>query len=192
MQYPPQPLSLALVGRHGVNVTPRSKLIAADSADQTLAAGATVSTVFDTSLTDTNHLATGGIDIQLAPDQALIIDEFQAFVEATDASGKIQITVALVQMKLSAGQGMGLATMPDGMYPFTFPPIITSFVLTPAFAPHVIFGTEIKDVHAGLRATFILTNTDGVTAHLYQRSLSMNYRIASGIDPTDNALFMRR
>jgi hypothetical protein len=184
MQILPFPLELA-ASKSRVVIGPRVFLLASDTVDQVLAAGATAQTSFDSTATGSNPLGGGGTDIVLAPDQALLIEEASVAIANQDGAGKIQVInawAAVLRGGMLRAQDLPLART-DAL-PYTFPPILSNLRFPMLKAPTIFYASDMLVSNAGIISLMVLTNTDVGASHTYRRGMIMMYRIIGGLDPT--------
>jgi hypothetical protein len=110
--------------------------------------------------------------ITLPGDTALLLEGIFWRVQATDASGKLQV------LGCNIGTPGALRDVAGNPPPWTFPPLINSFFDLQSVFNVVFLGPGT----VALVARAYLLNTDGAAAHTYQRTLSFSYRLISGVE----------
>lgn len=111
----------------------------------------------------------------------LLIEHVDAYVTATDASGKLQFG----NLAINAGP-IGLPIQLSFTLPWTFP-AINGYAggWVAGFNPAIVMPADVGN---GPIAFALITNTDAGASHTYKRSLVYLYRLIFDFDPLANVL----
>jgi hypothetical protein len=168
-----------------VLIGPRTRVSVTDSPNPTIAAGATIVGSMFTGRTASNPaFSTTGPDIQLGPDEGLIIEELSFGIQSGGATGKLQINNLTVNDPFGV---LPLASLGASL-PYTFGKVnADSFGWS---VPKTSRGWYIRatadmpgSLTLALSTSYLLTNLDTVAATSYFRFLTMVYRKIQGLDP---------
>jgi len=171
-----------------LQIGPRQIVNFGDTAGQTIAAGATVVTAFNTSASVASSPAFGktGTDIIVAADQAVLVEAVAFSLYTPDAAGKIKVLSCW--MKSRANLLLPLNTQGNPV-PYSFAASNNDYFTCVADLPNPYqemredadFTSNDHNFYTQFGVT--LQNTDGTNSHSYGRNVVMQYRIVSNIDP---------
>ncbi len=189
MGFFPKPLGFVRALPSGLVVSPRATIIAVDTANQTILAGVSSLISFDSTVTGFFAFGSGGLDLTLRVDQALLIEDAAASLTNVDASNQLAISYVLLQAKARPQSGLPLGSVLTAGLPYQFESVAHAMVTVGRGLPFAVYAADTTMLQTGLIAGFLVHNTDASNPHTYRRTLWLSYRIVSGIDTTGPATF---